>query len=127
MITFTNLTTNLALYNDNILSGVCKEKPSDFSSRFMIIEKDGIQMSKTTSAVKRKYNKGAYHRYEFSVKVDSKLYYMLERYKTNDETNLSELIRNLLGRHFDVDPEELYSPYYLRKINGEWTKVPNEL
>ena len=84
-------------------------------------------MSKTTSASKHKYNKSAYHRYEFSVKVDLKLDYLLERYKTDGESSLSELIRGLLCQHFEVDEDEIYTPYYLQKVNGQWTHVPNEL
>ena len=84
-------------------------------------------MSKPTSAVKRKYNKGAYHRYEFSVKVDAKLDYLLERYKSTGETSLSELIKKLLAQHFDVEPDEIYVPYHIRRVNGQWVQVPNEL
>jgi len=84
-------------------------------------------MSKTTSATKRKYNKAAYHRYEFSIKLDTKLNYLLEQYKSNGETSLSELIRSLLCQHFNVDAEETFVPYYIRKINGQWIEVPNEL
>ena len=83
-------------------------------------------MSKPSSAVKRKYNKSAYHRYEFSVGVNTKLDHLLEIYKNDPKNNLSELIRNLLCRHFDVEPGEIYSPYYLQRVNGEWVKVPND-
>jgi predicted amidophosphoribosyltransferase len=84
-------------------------------------------MSKPTSAVKRKYNKGAYHRYEFSVNQDTKLDYLLERYKSNGETSLSELIKKLLCQHFDVEPDEIYVPYRIQRISGQWVQVPNEL
>jgi hypothetical protein len=83
-------------------------------------------LSKPSSAVKRKYNKSAYHRYEFSVGVNTKLDHLLEIYKNDPKNNLSELIRNLLCRHFDVEPGEIYSPYYLQRVNGEWVKVPND-
>jgi len=83
-------------------------------------------LSKPSSAVKRKYNKSAYHRHEFSVGINTKLDYLLEKYKSNPKNNLSELIRNLLCQHFGVEPGEIYSPYYLRRINGEWVKVPND-
>ena len=82
-------------------------------------------MSKPSSAVKRKYNKLAYHRYEFSVGIDTKLDYLLEKYKSDPKNNLSGLIRNLLCKHFNVEPDEIYSPDYFRRINGEWVKVPN--
>ena len=84
-------------------------------------------MSKPTSAMKRKYNKATYRRYEFSVKLDTKLNYLLERYKTNSEASLSELIKNLLCQHFEVKSEETYTPCHIRKIDGQWTPVPNEL
>ena len=84
-------------------------------------------MSKTTSAAKRKYNKGTYHRYEFSIRLDTKLNYLLEQYKSNGETSLSELIRSLLCQHFNVDAEEIFVPYHICKINGQWIEVPNEL
>jgi len=84
-------------------------------------------MSKPTSAVKRRYNKAAYRRYEFSIKLDSKLNYKLERYKADGESGLSELIRNLLCEHFGVDADEIYMPYHLRTVNGQWIQVPNEL
>ena len=82
-------------------------------------------MSKSSSAVKRKYNKSAYHRYEFSVSINTKLDYILEKYKSDPKNNLSKLIKNLLCQHFDVEPDEIYCPYYLRRINGEWVRVPN--
>ena len=84
-------------------------------------------MSKPTSATKRKYNKGAYHRYEFSIKLDTKLNYLLEQYKSNGDTSLSELIRKLLCQHFKVDADEIYIPYRIQKINGQWLEIPNEL
>lgn len=87
----------------------------------------GANMSKPSSAVKRKYNKSTYHRYEFSVNINTKLDYLLEKYKINPKNNLSALIRNLLCQHFDVEPDEIYSPYYMQKINGEWVKIPNDV
>lgn len=84
-------------------------------------------MSKPSSATKRKYNKASYHRYEFSIKLDTKLNYLLEQYKSNGDISLSELIRNLLCQHFNVDAEETFVPYHWRKINGQWTQLPNEL
>jgi len=83
-------------------------------------------LSKPTSAVKRKYNKSAYHRYEFSVNINTKLDYLLENYKNDPKNNLSKLIKNLLSQHFDVEADELYSPYYLKRVDGEWVKVPND-
>jgi len=83
-------------------------------------------VSKPSSAVKRKYNKSAYHRHEFSVGVNTKLGYVLEKYKSDPKNNLSGLIRDLLCQHFDVEPSEIYSPYYFKRINGEWVTVPND-
>lgn len=82
-------------------------------------------MSKPTSAVKRKYNKSAYHRYEFSVKVDAKLDYFLEQYKSNPENSLSALVRDLLCKHFNVNEDELYVPFHLEARNGKTFKVSN--
>jgi len=66
-------------------------------------------MSKTSSAVKRKYNKSAYRRYEFSVGVDKKLNYLLEDYKEKGG-NVSELIKTTLAAHFNVAPDEDFFP-----------------
>jgi len=83
-------------------------------------------LSKPSSAVKRKYNKSTYHRYEFSVNINTKLDYLLEKYKGNPNNNFSELIRNLLCQHFDIEPNEIYSPFHSQRINGEWVWVPND-
>jgi len=83
-------------------------------------------LSKPSSAVKRRYNKTAYHRYEFSVSINTKLDYLLNKYKNNPENNLSKLIRDLLCQHFGVESSELYFPYYLQRVNGEWIKIPND-
>lgn len=80
-------------------------------------------MSRPTSASKRKYNKSAYHRYEFSVKLDTRLNYLLEEYKGEQGNSLSELIKCLLGQHFGVDVEEVHIPYHLQKIHGEWVQI----
>ena len=83
-------------------------------------------MSKPTSAVKRRYNKAAYRRYEFSVKIDTKLNYLLEQYKNEPDNSLSELIKELLCQYFKVHIDELYIPYHLQKNeNGKWIKIPN--
>ena len=66
-------------------------------------------MSKTSSAVKRKYNKIAYRRYEFSVGVDKKLNYFLEDFRENGG-NISELIKTTLAGHFNVEPDEDFFP-----------------
>ena len=66
-------------------------------------------MSKTSSAVKRKYNKSAYRRYEFSVGVDKKLNYLLEDFKEKGG-NVSELIKTTLAAHFNADAHEDFFP-----------------
>ena len=72
-------------------------------------------MSKPTSAVKRKYNKNAYRRYEFSVGLGSKLEHCLEEYLKEPEHTLSGLVKNLLCEHFDVEEWEIYVPYHYNK------------
>jgi hypothetical protein len=67
-------------------------------------------MSKTSSAVKRKYNKGEYRRYEFSVGLDKKLNYCLEDFKEKGGS-ISDLIKITLAAHFNVDPNEDYFPF----------------
>lgn len=69
-------------------------------------------MSRPTSAVKRRYNKAAYSRYEFSVKIDTKLNYLLEKHLNTEGSSLSALIKSLLCNHFGVDIDELYIPYH---------------
>jgi len=76
---------------------------------------------------KRKYNKSAYRRYEFSVRLDSKLEYLLERYmaKTADNS-LSELIKNLLCEHFGIELDDLWVPVRSGYDNeGRRIKKPN--
>ena len=68
-----------------------------------------MYMSKTSSASKNKYNKKAYQRYEFVVGVDKRLNYLLDAHKQKG-SNVSELIKTLLAKHFEVDPEENYFP-----------------
>ena len=82
-------------------------------------------MPKPSTTAKRKYNKLAYRRYEFSVDVDTFLNYILERYAKDSKNSLSALIKNLLANHFGVDQDEIYMPFALKKIDGEWIKIPN--
>jgi hypothetical protein len=62
-------------------------------------------MSKSTSAVKRKYNKDTYVRHEFSVRMDTLLSEKIIEYKETD--SLSELVKELLAGHFGVSAEEM--------------------
>ena len=81
-------------------------------------------MAKPTSAVKRKYNKSAYERHEFSVGVGTLLAHKISEYK--QDNSLSALVKDLLAAHFGIYPDELYVPYYLKRLeNGETVKVPN--
>ena len=66
-------------------------------------------MGKTSSASKNKYNKNAYKRYEFVVGVNKKLNYLLDEHKQKGG-NVSELVKNLLATHFEIDPNENYFP-----------------
>lgn len=54
-------------------------------------------MSKPTAAVKRKYNKAAYDRYEFSIGKDTELTHRLMA-----ESNVSALIKQLLCEHYQI-------------------------
>ena len=82
-------------------------------------------MSKSSTAVKHKYNKSAYRRYEFSVGIDTKLNYILERYLLDPNNSLSALIKNQLALYFGVSPDELFCPYHCGKVNGVWVDIPN--
>jgi hypothetical protein len=53
-----------------------------------------------------KYNRDAYKRYEFNVRVDSLLNGIIERYKQNPDNNLSELIRVCLCQYFGLNRHE---------------------
>jgi hypothetical protein len=87
---------------------------------FILFFREVYLMSKTSSAVKRKYNKGEYRRYEFSVGLDKKLNYCLEEFKGKGG-NVSELIKTTLAAHFNVDPDENFFPY--KYDNGKTIKV----
>ena len=83
---------------------------------------------KSTTKSKMKYNRAAYKRYEFNVRVDSLLNGIIERYKQNLDSNLSELIKSCLCIHFGLNRAEgdfIYVPYHLGK-NGEHI-INNEL
>jgi len=71
-------------------------------------------MSKPTSAVKRKYNKTAYKRYEFSVRIDSSLNYMLEQQK-NSPAGVSGLVKELLCKHFGVSDADVFIPHHIER------------
>ena len=83
---------------------------------------------KSTTRSKLKYNREAYKRYEFNVRIDSLLNGIIERYKQNLDNNSSELIKSSLCKHFGIDRNEadlIYVPYHYGK-NGEHI-INNEL
>lgn len=72
-----------------------------------------------------KYNREAYKRYEFNVRVESKLNAIIERYKLEPENNLSELIKACLCDYFEIDryeADDIYVPYHFGK---DGTHIPN--
>lgn len=76
---------------------------------------------KSSTKSKLKYNRVAYKRYEFNVRVDSLLNGIIERYKLNPDNNLSELIRSCLCLHFGLSRMEadlIYVEFHYGK-NGE--------
>ncbi len=83
-------------------------------------------MSKPSSKVKRKYNKAAYDRYEFSVRKDTLLSYAVEQFMNQPDNSLSALIKDLLADHFKITVDELYVPFHYQKnACGQWIEVPN--
>ena len=83
---------------------------------------------KPSTKYKMKYNRDNYKRYEFNVRVDSKLCGIIERYKQDPNSNLSELVKSCLCQHFGIDRDEaddIYVVYHFSK-NGEHI-VNNEL
>jgi hypothetical protein len=72
-------------------------------------------MSKPTSAVKRRYNRNAYQRYEANVRTETMLYAILEREKKAGNS-ISDLIKSALCKHYDIsrsDADATYSDYYI--------------
>jgi hypothetical protein len=78
-------------------------------------------MAKASTAWKRKYNEGAYRRYEFSIGLDKKLNYCLENFKAKGG-NVSELVKAKLAEHFGVDVNENFYPFKFDK-NGNMIQV----
>jgi len=69
-------------------------------------------MSKTSSAVKMKYNKKTYARHEFVIRSDDELAERIKEYK-NAGSDLSGLIKELLQTHWSMmkeDPEPVPHP-----------------
>ncbi len=82
-------------------------------------------MAKPSTTAKHKYNCSTYRRYEFSVGLDTKLNYILERYTQKPDRSLSALVKSLLAQYFGVDPNEIYPLYHFKMVNGEWVQVQN--
>jgi len=80
----------------------------------------------TTSKAKRKYNKITYSRYEFSVRKESTLNYLLEEYRNIVDDNLSNLIKKLLCQYFKISIDDIYVPYHLSLENGRRIEVIND-
>jgi len=79
----------------------------------------------SNSKAKRKYNKANYRRYEFSVRLDSKLEYLLSLYVSMPGNSLSNLVKSLLSQHFGVSPDDIWVPVRFNRANGECTSEPN--
>lgn len=82
-------------------------------------------MGTNQTMAKMKYNKATYKRYEFNVRQDSKLYALIERYKLERDSNVSELVKLCLCEHFGIDRDEaeyLFVPYRFGAGNEQ---IPN--
>ena len=79
----------------------------------------------SNSKAKRKYNKANYRRYEFSVRLDSKLEYLLNLYLSKPGNSLSNLVKSLLCQHFGVNPDDIWVPVRFCSADGDWVEVPN--
>jgi len=59
--------------------------------------------TKTSSSVKNRYNKKTYREYRFTVRKDSVLYDVIEEYKQDHPQDFSNLIKELLTKHFELN------------------------
>lgn len=82
--------------------------------------------SMTTSKAKRIYNKASYTRYEFSVRKDSTLNYILEEYRNIMNDSLSNLIKQLLCRYFEIGIDDIYVPFHISLESGRRIEVIND-
>jgi hypothetical protein len=72
-------------------------------------------MSKPDTLSKMKYNRAAYRRYEFNLRIDSKLNALVEGYKSTSENSLSSLLKELLCKHFGIalnEADDLFPQYH---------------
>lgn len=70
---------------------------------------------------KMKYNRNAYKRYEFNVRIDSKLNGLIEQHK-DVGNNLSDIIKTCLCNYFGIsrdEGEQIYVPYHIDRRTGE--------
>ena len=82
-------------------------------------------MSNRSTQAKMRYNRSTYKRYEFNLRVDSKINAIVERYKSYPDANLSRLLKELLCKHFGLDIDEadnIYPAYYFDRKGG---LIPN--
>ena len=72
-------------------------------------------MSKPETLSKMKYNRAAYRRYEFNLRIDGKLNALVERYKSTSGNNLSSLLKELLCEYFGIalnEADDLFTQYH---------------
>ena len=82
-------------------------------------------MAKPSTRAKKKYNRETYDRYEFSLRKDSKLNAIIERYKLAEGANLSCLLKTLLRGHFGLsafEADEIFPRYY---FGPDGAHIPN--
>jgi hypothetical protein len=84
------------------------------------------EMSKFNTKSKMKYNRANYRRYEFNLRIDGKLNAIVERYKSDPGNNLSNLMKKLLCKYFNITLNEADDilPQYHFGSNGE--HIPND-
>ena len=66
-----------------------------------------------------------YSRYEFSVRKESMLNYLLEEYRNTMNDSLSNLIKRLLCQYFEIGIDDIYVPYHLSLKNGRRIEITN--
>jgi hypothetical protein len=77
--------------------------------------KSNEPLAKTSSKVKRRYNKGTYQNYIAYIRAESMLSAILEREKKAGNS-ISDIIKNALCKHYDIsraDGDITYSDYYI--------------
>ena len=82
-------------------------------------------MGYTSSKVKKRYNKSVYRRYEFNIRMGTKLDAIIERYKKYPDNSLSELIKSCLCQHFGISREEADDIFVEYRMLGEGLQEKN--